>query len=107
MVTPETLFDESAKRLDAEPYRTEGLTATYQFDISGEDGGYWFITIVNGKAEIVKGLLEHPDVTVTMKSSDFVNMGTGKLSGQEAFMSGKLRVKGNIGLGMRLADIMG
>lgn len=107
MITPQDLFDESAKRLEAEPYRTEGLTAIYQFEIAGENGGQWYIKIVEGKAEIVKGSAEGNDVTVLMKASDFVDMGTGKLSGQEAFMSGKLRVKGNIGLGMRLADIMG
>lgn len=107
MVKLQDMFDESARKLQSEPERIKGLTATYQFDITGEDGGKWFIKIVNGEAEILPGAAEHSDVTVLMKTIDFINMGTGKLSGQEAFMSGKLRVKGNMGLGIKLADILG
>lgn len=107
MVQPQDLFNESARKLASEPERTEGLTATYQFDITGEEGGKWFIKIVDGKAEVLQGEAEHSDVTVVMKASDFIKMGTGQLTGQEAFMTGKMRVKGDMGLGIRLADILG
>ncbi|KAJ1920733.1 hypothetical protein H4219_001132 [Mycoemilia scoparia] len=47
-----------------------------------------------------------PNVTLGLKDSDFVDMSDGKLSGQAAFMGGKLKSKGNIMLAMKLQDLL-
>jgi putative sterol carrier protein len=44
-------------------------------------------------------------MTVTMGAQDFVDMTSGKLDGMSAFMSGKLRISGDMGLAMRLQSL--
>ena len=42
-----------------------------------------------------------PNLTLTMSGQDWLDMSAGKLSGQMAFMSGKLKLKGDMGLAMK------
>ena len=45
---------------------------------------------------------ESARATMSMKSSDFILMATGQLDGMKAFMTGKLKVKGDMSLVMKL-----
>jgi putative sterol carrier protein len=49
---------------------------------------------------------EKADCTITMKEEDFVQMMSGKLDAQKAFMEGKLKMSGNMQLAMKLGDII-
>jgi len=40
-----------------------------------------------------------------MKEKDFVDLMTGKINGQSAFMGGKLKIKGNMGMAMKLGNL--
>ena len=44
-------------------------------------------------------------MTLIMQDKDFVALVNGKLSGQKAFMSGKLKFKGDMNLGMKLQQL--
>ena len=46
-------------------------------------------------------------MTMTMTAQDYVDMITGKLNGQMAFMSGKLKIAGDMGLAMKLPKLGG
>jgi|ERR1035438_3711455 putative sterol carrier protein len=107
MNTPQEVFDDMASQLAAQPDRTEGLTATYQYVVEGEHGGKWTLMIDNGKSEIRTGTAGHPDVTITIDEADLLAMAQGEFNGTEAFMTGKLRVEGNPVLGMQLGRILG
>lgn len=107
MECPQDVFDANAAQLAAEPDRVADLTATYQFDISGDAGGSWTMQVDDGQPTFRLGAAVAPDVVVSMSSGDFVDMGSGRLAGQTAFMEGKMRVKGDIGLAIRLADVFG
>ena len=48
----------------------------------------------NGTGGVKKGEHGKADCTVIMKEADFVDLMTGKLNGQSAFMGGKLKIKG-------------
>src|SRR5260370_39549031 len=85
--------------------RTAGITAIYQLDISGNQGGKWYVKIIDGKAEVCQGEVDNPGCTIMMQDSDYVAMATKKLSGSTAFMTGKLRIKGNMDLAMKAANI--
>lgn len=47
-----------------------------------------------------------PDLTVTMKDKDFVSIAQGKMKPQMAFMRGKLKIKGSMGLAMKLQGVI-
>ncbi|KAM4527363.1 hydroxysteroid dehydrogenase-like protein 2 [Odontesthes bonariensis] len=84
---------------------TQGI---YRFDLSGEHAGVWFLDLKSGSGTAGKG--EPPvkaDVVMTMTSSDFGKMFSGKLKPTLAFMSGKLRIKGDMTLAIKLEKLMG
>ena len=47
------------------------------------------------------------DCTITIGDTDMVAMATGKLSGMSAFMSGKMKIKGNMGLAQKFGVLAG
>jgi putative sterol carrier protein len=107
MNTPQEVFDDMLSTLVANPDRSEGLTATYQYTVHGEHGGMWTLIIDDGKADLRSGATESPDVKINIDEADLLGMARGEFSGTEAFMTGKLRVEGNPVLGMQLGRILG
>lgn len=88
-----------------DPEKAAGLTAVVQFKISGENGGEWVLTIKDQKLEVTDGNVDNANMTLIMKDKDYVALVNGKLSGQKAFMSGKLKFKGDMNLGMKLQQL--
>ncbi len=107
MATPKDVFSEISTRLATNPDKVKGMNATYQFDLSGDDGGQWYLALANDTGEVHEGTAENSNITITMAAADFVDLATGKLDGTMAFMSGKLKIKGDMGLAMKLQKIIG
>ncbi|KAG1971113.1 hydroxysteroid dehydrogenase-like protein 2 [Pimephales promelas] len=83
---------------------TQGV---YRFDLSGEHAGVWYIDLKNNAGSAGYG--EPPvkaDVVMALDSADFVKMFGGKLKPTMAFMSGKLKIKGDMGLAIKLEKMM-
>ncbi|NXF68224.1 HSDL2 protein, partial [Ciccaba nigrolineata] len=74
---------------------------------SGDEGGTWYIDLKTkgGSAGFGKPSVT-ADVVMSMSSADFVKMFTGKLKPTLAFMSGKLRIKGNMTLAIKLEKML-
>lgn len=106
MPNPSEIFTEINSRLQADPAKAAGITAAYAFDLSGDEGGPFHIVLGDGKGEAGAGAPENPGVTISMKDADFVDLATGKLDGTAAFMSGKLKIKGDMGLAMKLQGVL-
>jgi putative sterol carrier protein len=102
--TPKECMDKVLPR-NFDPDKASGLSAVVQLKISGENGGEWVLTIKDQKLEVTEGRVEGPNMTLIMKDKDYVNLVTGKLSGQKAFMTGKLKFEGDMNLGMKLQDL--
>lgn len=81
------------------------LKATYLFDISGQNGGKWTLSIDAGKCELKEGISGTPSVTISINDQDWVSIQKGTLNSQMAFMMGKLRVSGDMGLAMKLQSM--
>lgn len=101
------IFAQVGQRLAANPAKLAGLNAGYQFDLTGDGGGTYHLEVRNGKAEAGPGALAAPNCTITMAATDFLDMMAGKLNATSAFMSGKLKLKGDIGLAMKLQSLLG
>jgi putative sterol carrier protein len=101
-LSPEWLAD-----LDRAAAESPGLTAAtadvalvvQQNVIDGPEGDQsWHVTVDHGKVRVEPGPAAQPDVTFTQDHATAVAVGTGQLSAQAAFMLGKLRVGGTVGL---------
>ncbi len=93
--TPSRFIKEAAK----------GLKCIYQFDLSGEGGGKWHILINEDKCEVKEGSHPSPNITISMAAQDYLDMVNKKANGQMLFMSGRLRISGDMGLALRMQSL--
>lgn len=79
----------------------------YKFDLSGEHAGVWYLDLKNDAGSLGPGEpVSAADVVMSMDSADFVKMFTGKLKPTMAFMSGKLKIKGDMSLAIKMEKMM-
>lgn len=98
-VLPETV--------EKHPEKVDGFAGTLLFTITGEAGGVWTVHFLEGGTIDVKiGEDGPPGFTVKMKDSNFVKMMNGELSGPNAFMTGKLKFKGDVSKAMKLRGLL-
>jgi putative sterol carrier protein len=102
-MTPQEIFDQMPANLN--PDAAKGMNAVIQFNLSGDQGGQWNVAIKDGKAEVHQGTASSPNMTLSMSAQDYVDMIMGKLNGQMAFMSGKLKISGDMGLAMKMQSL--
>ena len=99
------IFDEMPGRLNAGA--AAGLECVIQYDLEGEGGGSYSSAISGGACEVAEGSHDSPTMTVTMEAADFVALTNGELDGMGAFMSGKLKITGDMSLAMKLQTLFG
>jgi putative sterol carrier protein len=87
------------------PAAAKGLNKNFQWNITGEQAGVYALKVADDTCELIKGGVEKPDVTFTLKDQDWLKMAEGKLDPQSAFFSGQLKVTGDIGLALRVPQI--
>lgn len=87
------------------PERAEGLKVTCQFELTGEEGGNWVLEIANQQCQVKEGVVAAPDATISLAAADYVAMVKGELDVMRSFMKGRLKVKGNMGLVMKVLDL--
>ena len=76
--------------------------------IAGSQAGTYHIDLKNGAGSVGAGEPsgQAADVTFTLKDTDFVSMFEGKLKPTNAFMTGKLKLAGDMGKAMALEKMM-
>ncbi len=103
MLTPSDIFKEMPARFKAD--EAGDMNAVIQFDLSGDNGGKWYITIADGACTTEEGEADSPKATILMDASDYVDMSVGKLNAMAAFMSGKVKVEGDLSTVMKVQQI--
>ncbi len=94
------------EKLKAKPDLVTKINAVYQFNISGPGGGQWQVDCTQPGGAISAGVAAAPKCTVAATDADFLAIVNGKMNAQMAFMSGKLRIQGDMGLAMKLQQIL-
>jgi putative sterol carrier protein len=89
------------------PEKAEGVNAVIQFDLAGENGGLYWVKIDNGVCTTGKGQAETPRMTIKASADDYYNVATGKANVMQSFMSGKIKVQGDMSLAMKMASMFG
>ena len=103
MPTVRESFEAMPSRFRAD--KAAGTNATIQYDIGGDGGGTWNAVIKDATCAVSSGPAANPNLTLQMAAQDWLDMLSGKQSGQMLFMSGKLKVKGDMGLAMKLGSM--
>ncbi len=84
--------------------KAAGVDVTVQINIIGPNGGDWAVTIKNQKLEVKEGTHPSPILVINMAETDYMDVVNGKMSSEKAFMTGKLKFKGDIALALRLRE---
>ena len=87
------------------PEKIKGINATYQWDIS--DAGKWYATLSDDGATVSEGEAEEPNITITVTEENWLAIVAGTLAPQMAFLTGKIKIKGDMSLAMKLQNLMG
>jgi putative sterol carrier protein len=95
-------FEELQSRADSS--RAADLTASYRFDIAG--AGSWHVDVANGNV-IVTESQEPADCVIATDEQTFLAVVRNEQNPMGAFMTGKIRVEGDMGLALRLRDLVG
>ncbi len=86
------------------PEKSRGIDVTVNVNISGPHGGNWTVTIKDQKIAAREGAASTPTLSIAMSEADFIDLVNGKLSGERAFFTGKIKFQGNITVALRLRD---
>jgi putative sterol carrier protein len=98
--TAREFFEGLETRLD--PSRTEGLTADYLFDIQG--AGTWHVSVDDGKLSVAEGG-DDADCTISASEENFLRIVRGEQNATTAYMTGKLKIKGDMGAALKLQKL--
>ena len=98
--TAKEFFDSLESRVDSS--RTAGMNASYLFDIEG--AGRWTVNVDDGKVAATEGG-EDADCTITSSQETFERIVDGDLNPTSAYMTGKLKIKGDMGAAMKLQKL--
>ena len=100
MDSPREFFESLATRVD--PAKAKGMTANYKFDIDG--AGSWNVDVDDGNVTVTEGGGE-ADTTISTSAETFMKIANGEQNPTAAYMSGKLKVKGDMGQAMKLQKL--
>lgn len=101
----EQLFTDMKKSFN--PEAAKDVYAKYQFDLTGKFGGKWVVAVEDGKYTLDKGTLKGGHATATFHASadDWLAVTNGELDAQKAFLSGRLRIDGDLQKALQLEAI--
>lgn len=101
--TPQEVFDGMRQSFRAD--KAKGVHAKYQWQLSGPNGGEWWIDVNDGTFKMGRGKIDNPSVTFITSDKDWVAMCNGSLKGTWAFLTGRLRVRGSQSVARKLNEI--
>lgn len=84
--------------------KAKGVSGVVQCMFSGEQASDWVIKIQDQTCSVEEGKSTNPDLTIKADAEDGVNLLTGKLDPMRAYMLGKIKVFGDLSLGMKLVN---
>ena len=98
--SPREFFESLESRVDST--KAAGLTASYVFEIDG--AGTWLVDVDDGKVSVSESGGD-ADTTISTSADTFMKIANGEQNPTSAYMSGKLKVKGDIGQAMKLQKL--
>jgi len=101
--TPQQVFDGMRQSFQAQ--KAKGVHARYQWELSGPNGGEWWIDVNDGTYKMGKGKIDDPSVTFVTSDKNWVALSNGTLGGKWAFFTGRLKIRGSQSMARKLDEI--
>jgi putative sterol carrier protein len=101
--TPQQVFDGMRQSFQAQ--KAKGVHARYQWELSGPNGGEWWIDVNDGTYKMGKGKIDNPSVTFVTSDQNWVALSNGTLGGKWAYFTGRLKIRGSQSLARKLDEI--
>ena len=98
--TAREFFETLETRVDSG--KTAGMNNSYLFDIDG--AGTWKVDVADGQVSVTEGG-NGADVTIRASEETFQAIASGEQNPTTAYMTGKLKVKGDMGAAMKLQKL--
>ena len=100
MPSAREFFEGLEERVD--PAKTAGMTNSYVFEIDG--AGTWRVDVDDGKVSVKEGDGD-ADATIAASEDTFEQIAAGDLNATTAYMTGKLKIRGDMGAAMKLQKL--
>lgn len=104
-VTARDMIEKIKGKLDATGGLSEKIHTIYQFVLNGDGGGEWWFDLTKTSPETGEGINENAACTIIMDAGDFVAMLNKNANPMKLFMSGKLKIDGDISAAMKLQNL--
>jgi putative sterol carrier protein len=93
-------FDTLKERFVAD--EAKGVDATFVYELDGNGGGTWTVTVKGGELSVAPGATANPTVTYKMTADNYIKLANGEMNGAMAFMTRKLKVAGSIPMAQKM-----
>lgn len=93
-------FDQLPAKVD--PAKTEGMSNSYVFDIEGV--GAWTVAVSDGAVSVAEGAHD-ADCTISTSEETLLKIARGEANAPTAYMTGKLKIKGDMGAALKLQKL--
>ena len=84
------------------PEKAAGVDTVVQFKFTGSQASDWHVIIKDQKCESIRGIHPSPKMTMTVDSDDYLKISNGELDPTVAFMKGKVKVAGDMGVALSM-----
>jgi putative sterol carrier protein len=99
-MTVQEFFDTLPSRVD--PAKTAGMNNSYVFDVDGV--GQWTVRVTDGSVSVDEGASD-ADCTISASEETLQKIVAGEQNPTTAYMTGKLKIKGDMGAAMKLQKL--
>ncbi len=99
-MTARELIERMPEALD--PQAAQGTEAVIQYDISQPA----YQVLRDGRLEVFDGWAQNADLTIKMKDENLLKLFRGELNPMSAFMTGKVKISGDMNLAQRLVSFV-
>ncbi len=100
MATAQDIFEALPGRFNGQA--AGGWETTIQFNLAGDGGGTWYMDVKGGTCTVSAGSATAPKATLNTDAATWVGINTGTVNPMTAFMTGKIKVQGDMGQLMKL-----
>ena len=103
MATAKELMETARKKIEENKAQASTVGAIYKFVLAGDGGGTFILNLTDNPG-ITEGDGD-AHCTIKMAAKDYVDMVEGRTSGQWLFFMGRLKIKGDMSLAMKLEEL--